>query len=1361
MTDSDAPPDSPARDGTKHEGFLVVGIGASAGGIDALRAFFKAIPEDSGAAYVVILHLSPTHESRLAELLQSAAAIPVMQVRERLRVEPDHAYVIPPNQSLSMEDGHLALSEMTRLEERRAPVDIFFRTLGESQGSRAVAVILSGTGSDGSSGMKRVKEHGGLCIVQEPSEAEHADMPRHAIQTQLVDDVLLVSEIPAKIYAYKHHLSRLRAEGEPAADDDEIRGILAQLRNRTGHDFSTYKPATILRRIERRIAFHGLGGLQAYAQRLRDHEGEAAALLKDLLISVTNFFRDTEAFDALEHEVIPKLFAGKGVDDHVRVWVAGCATGEEAYTVAILLCECAAKLVSVPAMQIFATDMDEWALAKARAGFYTASDVASVTPERLRRFFVAERDGYRVRPELREMVLFAAHNVLKHPPYSNLDLITCRNLLIYISRAAQQRILEVFHFGLKVGGFIFLGSSESLDGPDLFAPLNKAARIFQRRTVDRRTALAFADLNLRPAALIHDEAQAEPRRQASIQERLSRQALHQRLLEQYAAPSVVIDDAREIVHMSDNAGRYMQISGGEPTKDLLSLVRPELRPELRTALYEAKERGARAATRAISLSIDGAIEYVNVSACPATGSPEEGAAFTLVLFEKGDEPGEARRLDADHVPTVAEPALRQLEDELRRVQAELRITSEEHELQREELKASNEELQSINEELRSTSEELETGKEELQSYNEELSTVNQELKVTIDELSVANDDTLNLMNSTDTATVFLDRGLCVKRFTPRARDLFSLIPADLGRPLLHVTNRLRYGDLASDVDHVLTTLQTVEREVESDLGRWFIAKAAPYRTQDDRIEGAVLTFTEITERKNAEDAVRATEEQFRRAIEDAPIPVIMQAEDGEVLQLSRSWTELTGYTVSDIPNVDAWLNRAYGEGADAVRAYMKESFTAFPRELDVEFAITTRSGDHRHWSFRASSTGALRDGRRFIIGMAVDITDRRRAADALTRSETYFRLVIDSVRDYAIFTMDAAGDIDTWNIGAERIFGYTEQEAVGQSARMIFTPEDRAVGAPEEEMRVAREEGSAPDERWHIRKNGDRFYASGILSAVLNGGGLVGYSKVAQDLTARREAETALSQAREDLEVRVAQRTHELAQINTELKKEVAERKQSEDLRVRLLGQLVDAQENERRRIARELHDQLGQQVTALRLKLSSLKMMDALHATARDEIGTLEGITEQIDADLDFLVWELRPTTLDDLGLAEALTDYVATWSKYFGLPVQLHTRGMQRERLAGDIEIMLYRVAQEALNNVVKHAAAKRVELILERRADHVSLIIEDDGVGFDPDAVSANAKGFGLRGMRERVAFAGGTVAFESRPDEGTTIFFRIPT
>ena len=964
--------------------FLIVGLGASAGGIKAFREFFEHVPADSGIAYVVILHLSPDHDSRLAEVLQLSASIPVTQVRDRVRVERNHVYVVPPNQSLSMVDGHLGVSHMTGVEERRAPVDIFFRRLAEARRSHAACVVLSGTGANGSMGLKRVKELGGICFVQDPNEAEYSDMPRNSIATALVDHVLPVAAIPARLMAYGNSLASLtmgveEPEAErPEADEQALRDLFSQLRIRTGHDFSNYKRATVLRRVHRRMGVHQILDLSSYAHYVRERPEEAQALLKDLLVSVTNFFRDREAFESLERNVVPKLFLSKTEEDHVRIWIAGCATGEEAYSIAMLLADHTAGMTGPPAVQVFATDIDADAIAMAREGIYTINDAADVSPERLRRYFQKEGDHYRVRQELREMVLFAHHNIIKDPPFSHLDLVSCRNLLIYLNRAAQQRVMEVTHFALNPGAYLFLGSTESVEGSgDLFVAVDKDARIFQSRAIATRISIPIPELTGPPSErhTEHDRAM-----EARTRERISPSDLHLRLLEQYAPPSIVVNEEYEIVHLSESAGRYLQFAGGQPSHNVLRAVRPELRLDLRTALYQAAQQRTNVAARHLGLRIDDRDVLVDIVVRPVLRANDTARGFFLIVLEEGERPAGEKKSPGDVPSASMSPvdAAHQLEDELVRLKAQLRATVERHETQAEELKASNEELQAINEELRSSSEELETSKEELQSLNEELRTVNQELKVKIEEQAQATNDMQNLINSTEIGTIFLDRSSRIKLFTPRTRDIFSLIAVDRGRQLSDMNSHLLHTDLPGDIERVLTRLERVEREVQTRDGRWHLMRLLPYRTAEDRVEGVVLTF--------------------------------------------------------------------------------------------------------------------------------VDITERRRAEEALRRSEERMHLVLESIPDYAIVALDSEGRIDRWNAGAAAMFGFTESDAVGASLDLLFTSEDRERGAAAAELRHARETGRAIDERWHIRKDGSQCWMI-FAGASLGDGTIVEYCI---DITRQRLAEAGM-----------------------------------------------------------------------------------------------------------------------------------------------------------------------------------------------------------------------------------------------------------
>ncbi|MBI5277226.1 MAG: PAS domain S-box protein [Burkholderiales bacterium] len=1087
----------------------VVGLGGSAGSIEALQAFFGTMPLQSQLAFVVVIHLSPGHDSVLSEVLQRCTNMPVIRVHHELAVEAGKVYVIPPACMLQWVDGRLRVLEGRRDGARQTAVDVFFRSLADSHGPHAAAVVLSGMDGDGAVGIRRIKERGGLTIAQDPEEAAHAGMPRHAVDTGMVDWVLPVRDMPQRLLAYFRLEKALdlppeQPEEVPPDVDAELRDVLGFVRTRTGRDFSNYKRATVLRRVARRMQVNGVDNLPAYLNVLRTRGGECASLVQDLLISVTNFFRDPDYFEALRQQV-PALFEGKGPDNALRVWVMACATGEEAYSIAMLLSEYARGLEAPPAIQLFATDLDGSAIQAARDGLYPHAIAADVSDERLRRFFTHEHRGWRVRRELRELVLFAVHDVLKHPPFSHIDLLSCRNLLIYLTREAQARVLRTAHFALVPGGKLFLGASESAeDHGKLFKVVDKKHRIFAQRPAPRGgmplpgaggmlQMTVPAQQALREGTVISTLAatlKGPPGLRGA--DGLARPAswgeLHLRLLELVGPPSVLVDSSYEIVHLSPTAGRFLQLAGGEPSRNLLHSVQPALRIELRAALYRASQTNAPAEAPAVRLEVGGTPMTVAPHVVPLR---EADYDLFLVLFRS--QAGEAPE---GSVAPHADPLARQLDREIDRLKSQLRDTVEQYETSTEELKASNEELQAMNEELRAATEELETSREELQSINEELTTVNHELKGNVDQLSTANSDLQNLMDATAIATIFLDRDLRIMRYTPAAVDLFNLIPGDIGRPLTDMANQVDYPGLGADAQRVLERLVPVEREVGRNGDSWFLARLMPYRTMDDRIAGVVVTLVDITERKRAEE-LRLWLSAVVNSSTDA---IVSFSLDATILSWNGGAERLFGYTAAEA------IGRPLAMLAPGREAEQQRLLAEVAAGRNVEYLESVRRRADGSDVHVAVSASPIRDTSGGIVAgtaMVRDITAQRAAAEALRTSEERLRMLVDHAVDYAIFSTDLQRQVTLWNTGAERLLGYAQQEVVGRPADFIFTPEDRAAGAPEAEARTALENGRATDDRLHLRKDGSRFQGSGVMMVMRDPAGEpAGFVKILRDLTA-------------------------------------------------------------------------------------------------------------------------------------------------------------------------------------------------------------------------------------------------------------------
>jgi two-component system CheB/CheR fusion protein len=982
-------PDSPAREAAP---FPVVGIGATAGGLPALGRLLKNMPPAPGMALVVVLHLPPDDPAAAERLLQGATAVPVVQASHRMRLMPDHVYLVPSGRSLKMEDGQLLVGEPPAVPGIPMTINIFFRTLAEAHGEQAIGVVLSGAGSSCVAGLASIKEHGGVTIAQLPGEAEESALPQAAVDAGMVDFVLPAAQVPAKLLEMRdvmamirrHTMQGKRPPDRPSVDvaaahADVLDDILSLLRARTGHDFRHHRLPTVVRRLERRLQVRGVPDLPAYYRLLEGDLHEAQSLLHDLLIGVTNFFRDRDAFSVLEQAILPRIFHDREPGGPLRAWVTACSTGEEAYSLGMLLAEHVEHIAGAPAMQIFATDLDDRAIAVARAGRYPDAIAADVPAARLARYFTLEDDHFTVRRLLRDRILFARHDLLHDPAFSHLDLITSRNVLMHLNREVQRHLLEVFHASLNPGGYLFLGAAESADlAPDLFAAVNTRHRLYQARPAGRTARR----LSMLPAAK-GTGAHAAERSAATPRERNARTPsaaeLHHRKLAQLAPPSLLLNAEAEILHASADAAAFLRYSAGVPTAQVLALVLPELRSSLRSAIFQAQKTGKRACSGPVRCGEEGRQGVFRLSVLPLQDDGE-GEGLMLVQFEAADAAPAATARSADD---GADPNLRALEEALRDARKALQQTVEQAEASGAGMAQAIASLQDTVEDLRTTIEEMEVQREELASRNEELYTVNAELQMRVEETSNANDDLSNLIASTDIATLFLDRGMRIQRYTPHLTRLFNIIAADVGRPLAHLTHKLVATRLLDDVARVLMSTQPSEQEVRSTDGRDYIVRVHPYRTGDDRVEGAVLTFFDISRRRSAEDALRASEERYRAFVTTSTDMLYTMSADWSVMRKLEGKNILgdAGEPVRD------WLEQ-YIPGEDRARVMDAAARAIGARStFELEHRAIRPDGGIAWISSRAIPMLDAQDRIVEWFGAATDISARKRAEEALRAGE--------------------------------------------------------------------------------------------------------------------------------------------------------------------------------------------------------------------------------------------------------------------------------------------------------------------------------------------------------------------------------------
>jgi two-component system CheB/CheR fusion protein len=1345
---SEATPEEP-----KTQGFALVGIGASAGGLAALKRFFQHVPANSGLTFVVIVHLSAEHESHLPSLLQPHVRMPVVQVTETTQIERDRVYVIPPGCNLATVDSHLHLSALEESRRDRAPIDHFLRTLAKTFDGVSIGVILTGTGSDGTLGIKEIKQVGGLTIAQEPNEAEYDGMPQSAIATGLVDLVLPLAEIPGAILRYVRTRPSISVpdDGDDVGNEERqlLHKLFTQVRGRTGRDFSRYKRSTIMRRIQRRMQLHQIEKLEDYLTYVRLQPEEARALADEFLVTVTNFFRDPEVFRALETHVIPRLFDEKRAGDALRVWSVGCATGEEAYSLAILLSEEAARREQSTKVQVFASDLHDRSLRSAREGLYSGNIDADVSPERLAQFFTKQSGGYRVRQELRELVVFAAHNLLADPPFSRIDLIACRNLLIYLQRDVQRDVVELFHYALRPEGVLMLGTSETVGRSDLFRLEDKKHCFYRKRNVPTREPSLPVFTLTNGAARLPQLVRAQP----SADPPLSYALLHAQMLDRHAPPSLLINQDHNVMHLSADAGQYMRVPGGDPTSNLFKLVREELRLELRATLHGAQKDRRPVRSKPIELELDGERPRVVVVVSPAEAPQHEG--FSLVVFEPQLEPmsaAEAGVIDVD-------ASTRDLRMELELTRQRVQSLIEKYETSQEEMKATNEELQSANEELRSTMEELETSKEELQSMNEELTTLNQENRHKVEELSQLSSDLQNLMAATDIATLFLDRDLRILRFTPQVGELFNVRPTDRGRPLTDLTHRLGYDDIAADARRVLDKLTPIEHEVQDQGGHWYLARVLPYRSTHDRIGGVVITFIEITERKRAEQSLRQSAEAnaFRLALSDAVRPLADPLE----VETSAVWMLGERFAADRVFHVELAEDGTFGrvrttfggtkmgseyrfeEHGQALMNELRAGQTVVVANVDTDPRLGAAERERAsEREVRAFISVPLRDGSRLESVLLVQqaelrtwtpetvtlieetaermrtLSQRMKALTALRESEARYRAIVEqSVVGVVICDLD--GRITFVNARQAEIVGYGVDELIGVNMLELTHADDRERNRELFARLTATGKPYVLEERY-LRKQGGEVWAYVTAMPILDAEGKPRAVVVLSvDIDERKRAEQAVNEADRRKDEFLATLAHELRNPLAPIANALTMLRQPNPGQVDELLAIIDRQVNHMIRLVEDLLDVSRITRGVIELRKQHIDLVQVV----RDAVETSRPLLDEGDRHLS--------VELAD----EAMVVY-------------------------GD-HARLLQVVANLLNNAARctHEGGQ-IRLTLTRDGERARVSVRDDGIGIAADMLGrvfdmfvqvdpshSHGLGVGLTLVRNLVAMHGGSVEVHS--------------
>lgn len=1302
----------------------LVGIGGSAGALEAYELFLKGLPPEIHGAFVIVQHMDPKQKSHLPELLKKYSSYTVKVAKNGDKILPDHIYVNGPGMTLTIEGQVIISKKIHDHEDRTSPIDNFFASVARSFGSHAIGVVLSGTGKDGTNGLRLIRQAGGRTLAQDPNEAKFNGMPQSAIDAKVVGRTL-----PAGLMgkAISHFLECGPKGLHEIEDPSLLNSICEILYRKTGHDFSSYKKSTIARRVDRRVQANSHKSLLEYLDFLERDNNEANALLHDLLISVTQFFRDPEAFLALQEKVIPALFEKLSRDEALRVWVPACATGEEAYTIAIILKEYKRLSGRANAIQIFATDIDRMALDFARIGIYPESIKQSVTTSHLDRYFKKKDTGYQATKELRECCIFSEHSLLNNPAFSRIDLISCRNLFIYWEPELQNKVIPVFHYSLSPGGYLFLGPAENVSSnADLFKVIDKKNRIFQKNESAKRN---FLEMPVHFNRFRSDEKTAAASKlQLASDKDLSRK-IASSLLEDFAPPAFVVTEGAEIIFYSGKTGKFLEPAVGTPSNLIYDVIRKALRPEVHALLHKSIKSKTEVSHPSISFENDGVIQTINLVVRPLLESP--GPIYYLVIIREEAPPlTKEDALREGITLTTSNSIIEQLEGELRDTREHLQSTIEE-------VRSSNEELLSMNEELQSANEELQTSKEELQSTNEELETVNSELSKKVEELDNSNSDLQNFFNSAHIPILFLDRKFCIQKFTPAATSLFRLIISDIGRHISDITSKFEESDFSEHFKEVLDKLTPIEREISTqDKTRHYIMKVNPYRTINNVIDGVTVSFSDVTELKRAQ----ASKSTLAAIVEYSSDAIMTRDLAGNVTSWNKGAERLYLYKASE----------AVGKSITLIIPDDKlEEFKTLEKKVlsgeIVEGIDTERIRKNGERISVSKTMSPILDDAGNFLGLSIiyrDISERKRNEEALGA----FASLVENSSD-AIISRDLIGNITSWNKGAERLYQYTSEEAVGKPITLII-PKDKVDEFRTLERKVLSGEIVQGVDTERIRKDGSRINVSKTMSLIRSKTGKdVGMSIIYRDISERKKNEMALKKSHEELKLAVRARdeflsvaSHELKTPLTSLKIQVQLRKRkvlNNDATVLQKENILKTIENDERQIKR------------------LTRLIDDMLDITRINTGKLAVNPEQVD--LGALVYEVSDRLSEQVAEAEcelqidAKTNVTGEWDRF-----------------------RIEQVYTNLLTNAMKYGAGKPIKVSVSKKDKMAVLTVQDLGIGINHEdqerifkqferAVKSgevSGLGLGLYIVAQILNAHGGNIHVESEPGKGAKFIAQLP-